>query len=488
MNQSIRRNRSGWLLSLRRLAATGLSLLFVSQAVHAQIPLPSNYGIPTKEATTEVLSRIHAYLDQATPAQLVNRNTNEPITDYSQPNADAVIARGSFQLVSYEWGVTYSGMLAATEATQDPKYKQYVATRMKFLVDTLPMFREQALAAGRAFGRGGLTGRGAGVAPATAPARGPATRGARGGGGARGPAFMYRSIVMPGSLDDSGSMCAAMIKATLANIGTDLRPEIDTYMKWVFETQKRFSDGTLARDRPLPDTLWLDDLYMSVPALAQMGKLTGEQKYYDDACRQILQFADRMFVKEKGLWMHGWTMQSEDHPAFHWARANGWALMAMTELLSVLPENHPQRGAILSLYKAHVKGLSKLQDQTGLWHQLLDRPDSYLETSAAAIYVYCLARGINRGWINATDYGPIAHLGWSGVTSKVNAQGQVEGTCVGTGMGFDVAFYYARPTNVLAAHGYGPVLLAGAEMIKLEETVPFNINDGAVMRAPVNAQ
>jgi len=104
-----------------------------------------------------------------------------------------------------------------------------------------------------------------------------------------------------------------------------------------------------------------------------------------------------------------------------------------------------------------------------LWHQLLDKPDTFLETSATAIYVYSIARGINRGWLDPLTYGPMVSLAWNAVAKKVNAQGQVEGTCVGTGMGFDPAFYYYRPTSPLAAHGYGTVLLAGAEMITLRK-------------------
>ena len=55
-----------------------------------------------------------------------------------------------------------------------------------------------------------------------------------------------------------------------------------------------------------------------------------------------------------------------------------------------------------------------------------------------------------------------------------------EGTCVGTGMGFDPAFYYYRPVNVFAAHGYGPVLLAGAEIIQLIENFDLKINDSSL--------
>ena len=104
------------------------------------------------------------------------------------------------------------------------------------------------------------------------------------------------------------------------------------------DAQFRLADGTFARNTPMPNSVWLDDLYVSVPCLAQMGTLTGDRRYFDDAAKQILQFHSRMFVPEKNLWMHGWIQEMSPHPAFHWARANGWALMATAELLSVLPK------------------------------------------------------------------------------------------------------------------------------------------------------
>ena len=124
--------------------------------------------------------------------------------------------------------------------------------------------------------------------------------------------------------------------------------------------------------------------------------------------------------------------------------------------------------------------LPSYQSGKGFWHQLLDRNDSYLETSATAMYAYCLARGCNKGWLEPMVYAPAALLAWNAVTTKVNDKGQVEGTCVGTGMAFDPAFYYYRPTNVYAAHGYGPVLLAGSEVISLLKNFSFELNDSSL--------
>jgi rhamnogalacturonyl hydrolase YesR len=398
-----------------------------------------NYPTPYEPASAEsiqaTLQRIHGYLEQASPLRVVDGATGTVVSDLKNLPAQAALDRTDLLILTYEWGVTYSGMLLAAEVTGDARYRKYTQERLNGIA-TVATHAKKHLAAD-------------GSVPAVAHG------------------MSLRSILKPRSLDDSGSMCAAMIKAHRAGVSKDLRPWIDNYVQYVSATQFRLADGTLARNRPLPSSLWLDDLYMSVPCLAQAGKLTGDARYFDDATKQILQFAERMFVKERGLFMHGWVQDMQHHPVFPWGRANGWAIMAMVELLEVLPENHPERARILDIYRTHAAALTAAQGHAGLWHQLLDRRESYAETSASAMFVYALARGINRGWLDARAFGPAVSLGWNAVATKVNAQGQVEGTCVGTGMAWDPMFYMYRPVHVLAAHGYGPLFLAGAEVMAL---------------------
>ena len=416
----------------------------VTTPLHALQPdYPVPYHIPSTADIKTVLDRVYNYLDAVTPAQLVDRTSGALVTGSTNIDTNTILQRGDFRLTSYEWGVTYSGMLRAGEVTGDSHFIDYTRQRLEFLADQAPVFRSLYT-------------------------KHPS------------PANPLRQVIDPHALDDAGAICAAMIKTLRVSSSARLRPVIDNYIDYIRNKEFRLPDGTLARNRPQKNTLWLDDLYMSVPALAQMGRLTGDIKYYDDAVRQVLQFSGRMFNKDIGIYMHGWVQDMAPHPEFHWARANGWALMAMTELLEVLPEDHPGRKAVLEQLRTHIKGLAARQSDKGFWHQLLDKDDSYLETSATAIYTYCIARAIDKGWVDAKAYGPMCLLAWNAVATKVNAKGQVEGTCVGTGMAFDPAFYYYRPTNVYAAHGYGPVLLAGAEMINLLRTHAFEMNDSSI--------
>lgn len=422
----------------------------VTTPLHLMQPdYPISYGEPSVESIIEVLSRVHKFLDNATPPQIIDSSTKQGFTDYKKLNDNSVFGEGLFRLTSYEWGVTYAGMLLAGEVTGDGKFTDYTNKRLQLIADIAPFFKTQ------------LSEKEQNSSP-------------------------VHTVINPQALDDAGALCSAMIKARRAGSEANLQPLIDNFMNYISVKQYRLPDGTLARNRPQPNTLWVDDLFMSVPALAQMGNLTDETKYFDDAVKQVLQFSKRMFNSEKGLYMHGWVQSMEVHPQFYWGRANGWAAMAMVELLDVLPKDHAGYPEVLEQLQSHLEGLVKYQDGTGFWHQLLDRNDTYLETSATAIFTYAIARAINKGLIDAYAYSPVAILAWNAIATKVNVNGQVEGTCVGTGMGFDPAFYYYRPIHVFAAHGYGPVMLAGSEIIRLVKTHDFEINESSLLLKDVS--
>ncbi|PPK88485.1 rhamnogalacturonyl hydrolase YesR [Neolewinella xylanilytica] len=403
------------------------------------------YGIPTVGEIGTVLDRVYTYLEEASPAAVVDTESGKIITNPAELDGSRNIAfqQADFRLVSYEWGVTYAGMLSAAASTGEEKYADYVTDRMALLAELHPVVTK--------------------LEQSTPDFRHP-----------------MASVLHPHALDDAGAICAAMIKAKRAGFPGDLDPMIENFLDYISNDQLRLPDGTLARNRPMTNSLWLDDLFMSVPALAQGGEYTGNTAYFDDAVKQVLQFSERMFNEEKGLYLHAYIEGTPAHPQYHWGRANGWAIMTMVELLDVLPEDHAGREDVLVYLRQHIRGLASYQSSEGLWHQLLDRNDSYLETSATAIFTYAIARSINKGYVDARSYGPVVTLAWNALATKVNDRGQVEGTCVGTGMGFDPAFYYYRPVNVYAAHGYGPVLLAGAEMITLLENSFARMNDSAV--------
>lgn len=372
------------------------------------------YGIPTKEEVKTSLDRIFKYLDETTFAEL--------------DESGKQLKRGDFRLTSYEWGVTYSAMLRAGELLGDKKYTDYAMKRMSFLAEQAPKFKK-------------WLDKGEKIDP------------------------LMRQVVDPKALDDCGAICCAMIKAHSSLFSS----QIDRYYDFIKNKEYRYTDGQFARLRPVKNTVWLDDMFMGVPALALHGD-------WNEAMVQFRLFHDKMWVQEKRLYRHGWTpTESGYHPSFFWGRANGWALLTACELLDVKEDAY-----IMSCFKEHLSGLMALQGFNGAWHQLLDRNDTYEETSCTAIYCYCLAHAINKGWIEPEPYIGQTLLAWNYVNAHITERGQVSGTCVGTGLAFDPAFYAYRPVNNFAAHGYGPTIWAGAEVHELISKHCIKTNDSAV--------
>jgi len=145
-------------------------------------------------------------------------------------------------------------------------------------------------------------------------------------------------------------------------------------------------------------------------------------------------------------------------------------MMAKVHLLNNLPEDYPGREDVIMDLERQILGIAKYQSADGLWHQILDKSDSYLESSCSAMFTYCIARAVNQKWIDER-YGSIAIRGWEGLKEyKIQLDGQVKDICIGTGIEDNLVFYYERPARLNEKHGLGAVIDAGVEVIKLKKT------------------
>jgi len=442
----------------------------VSPAEPPELTPQIAYQVPTVDQITTVLETIRQRLDTASTPRFIDGRTKREVIDISKPMPDLNPDPGpeaKFKPISYAMGVVHSGMLAAAEATGDPRFSQYTAKWLQFFADNLPALSKWPA---RAIAR----------PPSPPAADEPSVAQGSSGHHGREPRIEnpFRPLLAPAALDDCGAMTCAMIKARMSNIGPDLKPVIDRAIDFVSNSQFRLADGTLARQRPVRDSVWADDMYMGVSILAQAGRMTGDTRYYDDAARQVLQIGQRLYVPNEKLFTHGWnTVNPDDHPTYLWGRANGWCMMAMAELLTVMPQDHADRTAVLKQFRTLAQGIASVQASDGLWHQMLNRTDSYTETSCSAMFVFAIARGVNRGWLDFASYGPVALVGWNGLTARVDAQGHLSGVCAGTTYANDYVYYYHRPA-IDDVHGYGPMLLAGAEIIHLINNPQFRIVKG----------
>ena len=246
---------------------------------------------------------------------------------------------------------------------------------------------------------------------------------------------------------------------------------VDNIVKYARHGQLRLPGlNNYTRTTPQKYTTWADDMFMGIPFLVQAALYTDDEKtkneILNDAAKQLIAFQDQVWDKDAQLYMHAhYSGSSVKLP--HWSRANGWAIWAMSEVLTYLPKSNPNYTVILNQYCTLVSSLLKYQDKNGFWLNVLDRPDSKEEVSGTAIFTMAIARGISNGWLDAKCYKQVALKGWQALTTQIELNGTIHNICTGTMCSEDVNYYLNRPFYDNDTHGVFAVLFAAIEMEKM---------------------
>jgi rhamnogalacturonyl hydrolase YesR len=218
-------------------------------------------------------------------------------------------------------------------------------------------------------------------------------------------------------------------------------------------------------ENPQPDGLtsqtryWIDDMYMITMVQLQAYRATGEAKYLDRAALEMVSYLDKL-QQPNGLFYH-----APDVPYF-WGRGDGWVAAGMAEMLSSLPSNHPQRARIMEGYRKMMTSLLQYQDKAGMWHQLIDHPEAWPETSSTAMFTFAMITGVKKGWLDHKTYGRAARKGWLGLVSYLDSNADLRNVCQGTGKKNDLQYYLDRARLTGDLHGQAPVLWCASALLR----------------------
>ncbi len=187
------------------------------------------------------------------------------------------------------------------------------------------------------------------------------------------------------------------------------------------QSQPRTPQGGFWHKKVYPNQMWLDGLYMAQPFYAEYtGRYVadpGQQAAnYADIAQQFLIVAHHTFDAATGLYRHAWDASRQmfwcdpatgqsDHA---WGRALGWYMMALVDVLPLLPEQTAGREEMLTILR-HITGeLPRYADpETGMWYQVLDRPGAagnYVEATASAMFTYAMLKGCRLGYLDCRPY------------------------------------------------------------------------------------
>ena len=196
---------------------------------------------------------------------------------------------------------------------------------------------------------------------------------------------------------------------------------------------------------------WSDDFFLGTIASVRAGDPQGLAA----ATRLITTYAARL-QQPDGLFHHDAGAPTA------WGRGNGFGALGLSELLTVLPESHPDRAAVLDVHRRHLAGMRAHQAPDGMWRQVVDVPGSYRETSVTAMTLTAMARGIRLGWLDES-YRPIVERAWRALLAHVLDDGTLVDVCIGTGAGPTRRHYLDRPA-VNGADDRGGAMALGATL------------------------
>lgn len=223
-------------------------------------------------------------------------------------------------------------------------------------------------------------------------------------------------------------------------------PYLEQWAEWVMKEMPRTKENGLQHATYGPENknqLWDDTLMMTVLPLAKIGRLLNKSEYLQEAKLQFLIHIKYLMDKKTGLWYHGWTFEgNHNYAKAYWARGNCWLTIAIPEIIEILdlPKDDFFRIYLIQTLEAQIQALAILQDNSGLWHTLLDDHTSYVESSATAGFAYGILKAVHKGYIDK-KYAKIANRAIEGLLNQIDEKGEVQNVSVGTGMGDNLEFY-----------------------------------------------
>ncbi|MBP3361289.1 MAG: glycoside hydrolase family 88 protein [Clostridia bacterium] len=275
------------------------------------------------------------------------------------------------------------------------------------------------------------------------------------------PHILSRAALMK-RWDDIGTIGAFLIDAYIdAKDGKYMRVINDLELH--IQNIITMPDGVYFRG----NTMWADDLYMSMSFISRLYKITKSEKYKNIILNQVTGYRDKLFLPDENLFAHIYYPDKKRNNAVPWGRGNGWIMMALLDILEYAGDCEEIYNCVVPLLKSMVKGIINCQSDCGMWHQVLNRPESYKETSATAMFVSAISRGIQLKILDR-KYETNVQKGLQALFNyAVSTDYDIDGVCLGSGCMDDAKYYFDIPTHKNDDHGVGLVLAAGCDYLTM---------------------
>lgn len=270
------------------------------------------------------------------------------------------------------------------------------------------------------------------------------------------PSILPRVICLR-ELDPIGTVGMNLSEAYFYTQNADTLSVIRELENSLYMNVPKFEDGVIHRVK----TMWTDDLFMGCPFLVRLGLLSGDKAHFDMAYAQFKGYKDRMFMEEEKIFSHIYFVEESEKSNVPWGRGNGWVMVALIDFLENVPKKYEHYDDVVKIFKEMSEGVVGVQDEKGMWHQVLNRTESFIESSCTAMFLYALSKGVTLGILDKKYIYSIEKAYKALIENFVDKDGNIYGVCMGSSCNRDW-HYYSDGLNTIKNedHGTGIILAA----------------------------
>ena len=224
------------------------------------------------------------------------------------------------------------------------------------------------------------------------------------------------------SVTDPCSTGEAILAAWKETGNPALKAAFDRLLDWALRGAPRNGEGIVYHRMDAPQ-FWADSMYMLPPFLAAAGE-------YDECLRQIRGYLKALLDPEKHLMRHMWNDGTGhfDRAAF-WGSGSGWTVAGLARVIDMLPDSYEGEKRALAQTTAQIlEGMKRCMRPDGLFHDVLDDPDTFLDANCSQMAAYAIYRGVASGWLERS-WLETADVMRAAAEGKVDAYGRVRDVC-----------------------------------------------------------
>ncbi|WP_024994857.1 DUF2264 domain-containing protein [Phocaeicola paurosaccharolyticus] len=219
---------------------------------------------------------------------------------------------------------------------------------------------------------------------------------------------------------------------------------------------------------------WSDGLYMVMPVMTKLYKITGNNRYLDKLYEYIIYSDSIMYDDQEGLYYRDAKYVYPKHKSLNgkkdfWSRGDGWVLAGLAKVLKDVPADYKHRDFFIDKFQRMAKAVAAIQQPQGYWTRSMMDPEHApgAETSGTAFFTYGLIWGVNNGYLDRATYMPTIQKAWSYLRDKAFQKDGSVGYVQPIGeKAINGQVVDARST---ANFGVGAFLLASCEYVRMLE-------------------